>query len=161
MAKEKEIEEIEQKIGALYDKIYEKRPSHFRKRDIVNAFFASLLFGLIFMFKGSLLEISLNLTAAHVFVIVILTAVILSLQIYYVGFTRIGPKEMGKRHFGQFWAKRFFTFYIIALAVPLMLIYIYDINTLVATNFDIVRIVVAVSMPCAIGAAIPSLLKQY
>jgi uncharacterized membrane protein len=157
----REIEEIEHKIAALYDKIYEKRPSHFRKRDIINSFFASFLFGLIFLFKGSLLEISLNLKNAHLAVIVIVTIVILSLEIYFVGYTRIGPKEREQRKFGQFWAKRFFTLYLIALLVPLILVYLYDLNTIVAGGFDILRIVIAVSMPCAVGAAIPSLLKQY
>ncbi|MBN2112149.1 DUF2391 family protein [Candidatus Woesearchaeota archaeon] len=157
----KEVEEIENKIGVLYDKIYEKRPSHFGKRDIVNAVFASLTFGLIFLFKGSLIDISLNLKEIHLILIVAVTAVILTLEIYFVGFTRIGPTERGKRRFGQFWAKRFFTFYGVSLLIPLCLVYLYDINNIVAGGFDILKIVIAVSMPCTIGAAIPGLLKQY
>lgn len=158
---EKEGEKIERQIAALYEKLLEKRPSHFRKRDIANAFFASLLLGLVFMFKGSLIEISLNLTGKNLLVIVIATLAILTLQIYYVGYTRVSQKERRKRRFGQFWAKRLSTLYIIAIIVSLLLVYIYGINKLVSSNYDILKIVIAVSMPCAVGAAIPSLLKQY
>lgn len=160
--KEKEeIEHIEQKIGDLYDKIYAKKPSHFRKRDIINSFFASFVLGLVFIFKGSLVEISINLKNTHLALIVFATVVMLSLEIYFVGYTRVGTKEREQRKLGQFWAKRFFNLYIIALLVPLILVYLFDLKTLLGGGFNIIKVVIAVSMPCAIGAAIPSLLKQY
>ena len=62
---QQEIIKIEHKLNSLYEKLLEKRPSHFRTRDIVNAFFASLLFGLTFIFKGALIQIALTLKPIH------------------------------------------------------------------------------------------------
>lgn len=160
MGTKEEIDRIEKQISSLYDKLYEKRPSHFHKRDIVNAFFASFVLGLVFLFKGSLVEISLNLTNNNLFAIVFVTIVILSFEIYYVGYTRVSPSEKKNRKFGQFWLKRILTLYSISIIVPLVIVYLFGINSLVS-NGGIFRIIIAVSMPCAIGAAVPSLLKQY
>jgi uncharacterized membrane protein len=158
---DKEIEKIEQSISRLQEKLLEKRPSHFRERDIVNAFFASLLLGLVFIFKGSLIEISMRLSSQNLAAITIATIIILTLEIYFVGYTRVSRKEKKTRHFGQFWIKRLLTFYVISMIVSLLIVYIYGINLWVGGNYEIVKLVVAVSMPCAIGAAIPSMLRQY
>ena len=160
MAKaEQEIKKIEDQISRLSDKILEKRPSHFRKRDIINSLFASLLFGTIFVLKGLIVDVSLRLTINHVVLIIILTTVVLTSEIYFIGYSRVTDKE--KRKFGQFWAKRFFTLYGIALLVSLLLVYVYNINSFAADTFGVFKIVVTVSFPCAIAAAIPSLLKRY
>ena len=155
----KEIRHIERQIRDLYEKIYEKRPSHFHFRDIVNAFVGSLILGLTFVFKGSLIELSLTLTKYHLFFIILITSILLTFQIYFVGYSRVKHKE--KRKFDQFWAKRFFSLYSIAILVSLALVYLFNMNSLTTSLLDIFKIVITVSMPCAVGAAIPSLLKQY
>lgn len=157
----KEIEKIENQINRLYDKLLEKRPSHFRERDVVNAFFASLILGLVFLFKGSLIQISLMLKDGNLIAIIIATILILTLEIYFVGYTRISPKERETRHFGQFWLKRIMTLYLISIIASVFLVYLYGVNNIAGSSANILRVVIAVSMPCAIGAAIPSLLKQY
>ncbi len=157
----KEIEKIEEQMGKLHDKLLEKRPSHFRRRDIINAFFASFLLGLVFLFKGSLIQISLHLTEKNIIAIILTTIVILTLEIYFVGYTRVNPKERETRHFGQFWLKRLFTLYIISIIVSLGLVYLYGVNDIVGSSLNVFKVVVAVSMPCAVGAAMPSLLKKY
>jgi len=156
---EKEVKHIEKQIDNLYEKLYEKVPSHFHYRDIINAFVGSLVLGLTFVFKGSLIQISLTLTKAHLAFIVLVTAVILTFQIYFVGYSRVKYKH--RRKFGQFWAKRFFTLYFIAILVSLSLVYLFNMDSLAGSLYGVFKIVIAVSMPCAIGAAIPSLLKQY
>lgn len=154
-----EIKHIESQISNLYEKLYEKRPSHFHFRDVINAFMGSTILGLTFVFKGSLIELSLTLTKYHLFFIILTTAILLTFQIYFVGYSRVKQKK--KRKFDQFWAKRFFTLYGIAVFVSLALVYLFNMNSLTSSLFDIFKIVVAVSMPCAIGAAVPSLLKRY
>lgn len=156
---EKEIRKIESKISELHEKILQKRPSHFRARDIVNAFFASLIVGLVFIFKGSLFDVAIRLTNTHLITIVVVTLGILTAEIYFIGYSRVKRKR--ERRFCQFWLKRLVTLYVIAIIVSLFLVYLFNINNLVHTSYDVLRIVVAVSMPCAVGAAVPSLLKQY
>lgn len=155
----KEIKKIGSKISDLHEKILEKRPSHFKSRDIMNAFFASLILGLVFIFKGSLFDIAVKLSGTHLVAIVIATLIILTAEIYFIGYSRVKKKK--ERHFCQFWLKRLVTLYAIAILISLFLIYIFGINILVHTSYDVLRIVIALSMPCAIGAAVPSLLKQY
>ncbi len=156
---EQDIYHIEREIHNLYEKLYEKRPSHFHFRDIINSFVGSLILGLTFVFKGSLIELSLTLTKVNISFIILVTAIILTFQIYFMGYSRVKHKK--RRKFGQFWAKRFFTLYFIAILVSFMLVYLFNMDA-VASNFtNVLKIVIAVSMPCAIGAAIPSLLKHY
>jgi len=155
----KEIAEIYKKIAHLEEKLLEKRPSHFRKRDVINAFFGSLLFGLTFMFKGLLFDISLKLSITHLFFIILSTVVLLSVEIYYIAYSRVPDKE--QRRFGQFWIKRITTIYGIAILSSLFLVYLYGINNIVGTSANIWKVVIAVSLPCAVGAAVPSLLKKY
>lgn len=158
---EREVHCIELKIHDLHDKLYEKKPSHWHFRDIVNSFMGSLILGLTFIFKGSLVSISLTLANLHLTYIIIVTSILLTFEIYYIAYSRVGPKERKTRHFGQFWAKRFFTLYGIAFFVSLMLIYLFNMDSLAGSFYNVMKIVISVSMPCALGAAIPSLLKQY
>lgn len=157
----KDVKHIERQIDDLYEKIYEKRPGHWHYRDIINAFVGSLVLGLTFVFKGALIQVSLTLTNSHLFLIVLTTSLLLTFQIYFVGYSRVGTTERRKRRFGQFWAKRFFTLYLIAIIVSFALVYLFNMNALAGTIYNVLKIVIAVSMPCAIGAAVPSLLKQY
>ena len=156
---EREIDDIEKQIKLLNDRLLEKIPHHFRAKDIVNAFFGSLIVGVTFVFKGLLIDISKSLTTMHVLLIILFTSIILTAQIYYIAYRRVKDKK--HRKFGQFWAKRFFTLYLIAVVVSLFIVYLYNMNSIVDSSVEIVRMVVAVSMPCVIGAAIPSLLRQF
>jgi uncharacterized membrane protein len=155
----REVGEIEQEIRLLEEKLLEKRPSHFSKRDVVNAFFASLIIGFTIILKGRVVDIALNLTATHIIALVIGTCAILYAEIYYVGYTRVRPEE--HRRLGQFMAKRFFTFYGVSVTVAFGLTYLLGIDRFIPTFAGVLKLVALVSMPCAAGAAIPSMLKQF
>lgn len=155
----KEVTEIEHQIRYLEEKLIEKRPSHFSKRNIINAFFASLIFGITIVLKGRVIDIALALNAVHLLAIIIVTSIILFGEIYYIGYTRVKPEE--NRKLGQFMAKRFFAFYGVAFIVSFGLIYMLGINSFIPALSGILKLAVLVSMPCAIAAAIPSMLKQY
>jgi len=45
--------------------------------------------------------------------------------------------------------------------VSLYLVYIFGVNNIMASGLNVAKMIVVLSMPCAVGAAIPSLLKQY
>ncbi len=155
----REVEEIERQIRFLEEKLLEKRPSHFSRRNVINALFASFIIGFTIILKGRVIDIALALNPVHLWIIVFSTALILFLEIYYIGYTRVKPEE--HRRFGQFLAKRFLTFYGVAVIVSFFLIYVLGINQFIPTFTGVLKLIVLVSMPCAVGASIPSMLKQF
>ena len=157
----KEMKKIEEKIQELHESLIEKIPSHFSMRHVISAFIGALLFGLTFVMKGLLFQIALALTWKEIILIIISTLLILSGEIYFVGYFRLKPKHRKKRRFGQFWLKRITTYYGIAIAVSLFLIYIYGLEIFVGTTCNIFKLVVAVSLPAAIGASLADLVSKY
>ncbi len=156
---EKEIRKIEYDMELLRRKLIEKVPEHFSMRDFVNAFFGALLIGLTFIFKGALVRTIAVMGTARLMLVILATFVILIAEIYFIGYSRVKHKE--RRHFGQFLTKRLFSLYFTSLLVSILLVYIFGVNSIAGNNFEALKIVFVLAMPCAIGAAIPSLLKQY
>lgn len=156
---EKELEEIKNIIISMKNKVLEKRPSHFSRRDIINAFFGSLIIGLTFVLKGALIQTALNISWYHLEAIVVVTLMILFVEIYFIGYSRVSDKS--HRTFGQFMTKRMLTLYGISILVSFFLVYLFNVNTLVPGFYGTMKLVVILSMPSAIGAAVPNLLKQY
>ena len=133
-------------------------PEHFGAKDIVYSFFGALVIGLTFMFKGLLIQAGMNLRWENVVLIVLTTLLILTFEIYFIGYSRVRNKE--KRPFAQFWAKRLISIYLISIAVSFMLAYLFGINYMAGNTEVLLKIIFAVSMPCAIGAAFTDLLKR-
>jgi uncharacterized membrane protein len=156
-----EIEHIEKNIDLLREKLLEKTPSHFSKRDVVNAAFSSLILGINFVLNGATVSTALRLTNVHVVLITICTLLILFAEIYFIAWSRV--KDKSNRKLGQFMAKRLCTLYLITCLVSLFLVNILNINHApgISSFYDVMKVVLLITMPCAIGAAIPSLLKQY
>jgi uncharacterized membrane protein len=158
---QQEIAHIDQNVELIREKLLEKTPSHFSVRDVVNASFGSLMFGITFILKGATVSTALRLTDLHVFLIVISTLLILSAEIYFIGYSRV--KDKNSRKLGQFLMKRLCTLYLISCIVSLSLVYTFNVNNAPGLEgiSDVLKVVVLVAMPCAVGAAVPSLLKQY
>jgi uncharacterized membrane protein len=156
------VKEIKKSLSALRVKLLEKRPEPFSTIDILYAFFASLVIGLGFAFKGSLISFAVNLTSFHINFIILTTILFLTAEAYFLGYRRVSNKN--ERKIGQFLFKRVATLLILSLLVSLFLVYTFGINyqPLIDNNIiNIFKVVVALTMPCATGAAIPSLLKKY
>jgi uncharacterized membrane protein len=134
----------------------EEPPEHFSFKDVARSFFGALFLGFAMLSK-LLVDVASNL---NIWLIVVFTSLILTTEIYFIGFARLKYQERKTRYFAEFWAKRFFTFYIVAIAVSAMLIWLYTINTLVPQD-GMISLVLALSMPCAIGAASADLLRKY
>lgn len=158
---ENDIQRIEQDIDFLRSKLVEKHPSHFSNRDIINTFFGALIIGLTFIMKGAVVSTAEALTQPNALLIVLSTIVILTSEIYWIGYSRVGKEERKKRSFFQFWAKRIITLYGIAIIVSVYLVYVFGVNQFFTTEQGVFNVVILLSMPCAIGAAIPHLLKKY
>jgi uncharacterized membrane protein len=154
------LEDIRKDVIAIKNHLIEKEPDKFSIGDLIDSFFGALILGLTFALKGLLIQIGSALTNANVIAIIITTVVILTAEIYFIGYKRVRVKK--ERPFGQFWLKRILAFYAVAFVVASLLVYIYGIPNLPGVTTDsILRIIVAISMPCAIGAAIGDLLKRY
>jgi len=155
----KNIDQIAEDTKVLRERLVEKIPGHFGMRHVVAAFFGALFFGFTFVLKGLLFQVGLALSNFHLVMITLATLAILSAEIYFVGYTRVPDKE--RRLFGQFWAKRIIAYYFIALFTSFLLLYVYGITVIVGDPFLVFKLVVAVSFPAAIGAAISDLLGKY
>lgn len=158
----KELRILEHNIEKLRDGLIEKVPSKFSTRDVINAFFGALFLGLTFVLKGGQVAISMNMELIHVFSIIAVTLLILMAEIYFISYVRV--KDRTKRHLSQFMTKRLLTLYGITLIVTIGLVYIFNLNTFPGIDndpYNIAKMIIATSFPCAIGAAVPSLLKKY
>lgn len=159
LIEEKEIESINSRLSTLREDLVEKVPTHFSAKDIVSAFFGALLIGLTFSLKGGTVRAAESLTNFHIIAIIFSTIVILSAEIYFVGYARVKNKK--ERPAGQFIIKRLITLYIISMLVSLYLVYIFALNYQFPDKYGIFSMVILISMPCAVGSAIPSILKKY
>lgn len=152
-------DKIAKDVAILRERLVEKIPGHFGAEHVMVAFFGALLFGFTFVLKGLLFNVGLMLNWKHLIYITLATWILLTAEIYFVGYKRVPNKY--QRHFGQFWAKRIVTYYFIALVTAALLLWLYQITEIAGTAYNILKLVVAVSFPAAIGAAISDLLGKY
>jgi uncharacterized membrane protein len=155
------IDQIARDTQILRERLVEKIPGHFDMRHVIVAFFGALFFGFTFVLKGLLFQVGLALTTFKLILITIATWAILSAEIYFVGYARVPAEQRKIRTFGQFWAKRITTYYFISLVAAALLLYIYGIAELAGTPDNVLKLVVAISFPAAIGAAVADLLGKY
>jgi uncharacterized membrane protein len=156
------IDDIKKGVDELRDRLLIKEPADFSMRDLTDSFFGALLLGLTFALKGMLVQVSSALQSIHLIMIVVSTLLLLTAEIYFIGYRRVKEKE--KRKFCQFWLKRLVVFYLVAVAVALLLVYLFGLNllpTVSANGMGVLKLVILISMPAAIGAAIADLLKKY
>ncbi len=155
------LERIEQEVHLIKERLVEKIPGHFDMRHVVAAFFGALFFGFTFVLKGLLLQVGLSLGMFHIIIISLTTWLILTAEIYFVGYARIPISQRKQRTFGQFWAKRIITYYLIALFVSYMLLFVYGLTNIAQDAYHVFKLTIAISLPAAIGAAISDLLGKY
>jgi uncharacterized membrane protein len=137
-----------------------KEPAHFSKEDIFYSFFGALFVGIAFMSKGIVIDISRVLTASHIVSIIIVTSLLITVQIYYVGYRRVPLYERKQRTPGEFWAKRFFTIYLVSLLAATLLLYMYNVNYLIGSQENIAKAIIALAMPCSLGATFSDLFRK-
>ncbi len=157
----KEIEYIEEHIGSIKNRLLDRVPDHFSRRDVMNAFFGALTIGLTFILKGGTVKTAVGLDLPHTELIIAATMFVLFAEIYFIGYSRVRNKS--QRRFGQFMTKRLLCLYGITLVISISLVYLFNLNNseLIGSFSDVLKVVFLVAFPCAIGAAIPSLLKQF
>ncbi len=132
-------------------------PEHFSAREIVSAFIISLIVGVSFVMNTLLFKASESLTAKHLILIIFATIILLTVEIYYVGYERVRNKVA--RPFCQFWLKRFLSFYSVSIIASFLIVYLFGIDMLASSFQHTLRIVIAASLPCAIGTALSDLVR--
>lgn len=146
-----EIKEIKEILTDAYP------PEHFSAKDMMTALLAAIIVGSSFFFNTLLVSTSIQLTFKQVVGIILVTSLVLTAEIYFVGYERVHNKS--RRRFGQFWAKRFFAFYGISLAVAFSLAYLYGFTAALGSNAEILRVIIAVSFPCTVAIGLADLVK--
>jgi len=153
----KKINKIAADVELLKKELLTHEPEHFGKKDIIHSFFGSLVVGLTFIFKGLLIESSLRLNWVNVSIIVLTTILIITFEIYFIGYSRVKHKK--KRKPLQFVIKRLIAVYLITLSVSLFLTIIFGISEYARNISELAKIILVLSMPCGIGAVISDLFK--
>lgn len=137
----------------------ERVPDHFNTRHIVGSIFGALLFGLPFVPKGLFIDVTAKLSSNHALAMILSIVGILTAEIYFIGYSRVHNKDT--RHFGQFWGKRLVAYTAVGFCVSIFLIYLYGLNYLVLNDQHLRYLVLALALPCCIGASVTDLLKKY
>ncbi|HSU72634.1 MAG TPA: DUF2391 family protein [Candidatus Binatia bacterium] len=158
MKKTATLKHIDSDLDSIRNTL-ERVPDHFNMRHVVGSLFGALLFGLPFVPKGLFIDVTAKLTPNHALAMLISIAVILTMEIYYIGYARVHDKD--KRHFGQFWGKRIVAYVAVGFFVSVFLIYLYGLNYLVASQIHLRYLMLALALPCCIGASVTDLLKKY
>lgn len=157
----KKIDIIKKEVEELKTKLLEQEPEHFSRKDLIDSFFGALTLAFTFALKGLVLEVAKMLTATHIFFIILSTFIILTAEIYFIGYSRVKYKTA--RKFGQFWAKRIMAFYAVAIIVSVFFVFVFGLDRVMkpTSPWDIQKLIILISMPSATGAAIGDLLRKY
>lgn len=163
---EREIEElkdeddiIKKDIDTIRRELVDKTPEHFSQKDVLRSFMGSLFLAFSVAFSSNILNAARSIPATHLKLVVLFTIIILTAEIFFIGYQRVEDKS--RRKFGQFWIKRLLAFYVVALVVSVMLTYIFGLIYLVDSPEHYYRMVLLISGPASIGASISDLLKKY
>jgi len=156
-----DLEQIKQLLNDRADDLASSTIEHFSKKDIIISFFGAMLVGSGFIFKGKILEISQTLNAERMIWIFIFTILILLAEIYFIGYSKVKDKK--HRPFWKFAVKRIATVYCVSLLVGYIVVPLYNVHTLIADGsfYETTKIVIAISFPASIGAALTDLLKKF
>jgi uncharacterized membrane protein len=156
---EHDITKIENIVEKLKECVVDRTPSYFSNQDVVISFLGALFFGITFIMKGNLINTTIRLDSMRLVLISIATILVLVLGIYFLGYKRVKDRE--RRRPFQFIMKRLITLYIVSIIVPFFLIYIFAVNQQVGTMDNVIKLVVVLSMPCAIGTSISYLFNKF
>ncbi|MGV8151140.1 MAG: DUF2391 family protein [Candidatus Woesearchaeota archaeon] len=163
---EREIDEIKaedgiirQDIERIKRELVDKTPEHFGQKDVIRSFMGSLFLAFSVAFSSNVLNAARQIPQQHIILVVVFTIIILTAEIYFIGYQRVDDKE--HRKFGQFWIKRLIAFYVVALIVSFILTYIFGLVYLVDSPQHFYNLIILITAPASIGASISDLLKKY
>lgn len=154
-----ETDLIKEDVERVKDKLIDHTPDHFSRQDLVRASIGALFLGFSVLFSGNLPVLATRMPDPYFFVIIFDTILLLTLEIYVIGYSRVKDKQT--RKFGQFWMKRILAFYATALIIAIVLAYTFGLQYVVSSDKYFLNLIIILSAPCAIGASLGDLLKKY
>ena len=154
-----ETDLIKSDVERIKDKLIDHTPEHFSRTDFIRASIGALFLGFSVLFSGNLMNIAEKMPIAHLPIILIGTIIILTLEIYIIGYSRVTDKHT--RKFGQFWMKRIVSFYLVSIIITIVLAFTFGLQYVAPTKESLLNMIVIISAPCAIGASLGDLLKKY
>jgi uncharacterized membrane protein len=154
-----ETDLIKDDVERIRDKLIDHTPEHFSKQDFVRASIGALFLGFSVLFSSNIVNLATKIPTPQLFVIMFGTILILTLEIYIIGYSRVTDKIT--RKFGQFWMKRVAAFYTTAFIIAILLAFTFGLQYLLPTGTHFLNFIVILSAPCAIGASLGDLLKKY
>jgi uncharacterized membrane protein len=154
-----ETDMIKSDVERVKDKLIDHTPEHFSNQDLIRASIGALFLGFSVLFSGNLPVLASRIPTPYFFIIIFDTILILTLEIYIIGYSRVKDKQT--RKFGQFWIKRVLAFYVTALIMATILAFTFGLQYVVSSDRYFFNLVIILSAPCAIGASLGDLLKKY
>lgn len=154
-----ETDLIKDDVERIKDKLIDHTPEHFSKQDLVRASIGALFLGFSVLFSNNIVNLSTRIPVPQLFVIIFGTIIILTLEIYIIGYSRVTDKIT--RRFGQFWMKRVAAFYMTAVVIAALLTFTFGLQYLLPDTIHFINFIVILSAPCAVGASLGDLLKKY
>jgi uncharacterized membrane protein len=154
-----ETDLIKNDVERIKDKLIDHTPEHFSRQDFIRASIGALFLGFSVLFSGNLINLATKIPIPHLFIIMLGTLFILTLEIYIIGYSRVIDKDT--RKFGQFWIKRILSFYLTALIIAGLLAYTFGLQYVLPSIGSFANLIIILSAPCAIGASLGDLLKKY
>jgi uncharacterized membrane protein len=132
-------------------------PHHFSVHDFLNAVFGSFFVALTFLFKGGMTSIALNMPVANMIALVIFTFVIITFEIYMLGYRYV--RKRAQRPFRQFWVHRFTTMVLASFGSIYLIMYLYGLDANY-THIEMLRIACTIFLPAAAAGAAMELLRK-
>jgi len=154
-----ETDLIKNDVERVKDKLIDHTPEHFSRQDTIRASIGALFLGFSVLFSGNLVNLTMTIPEYHMIFIVIGTIIILTLEIYIIGYSRVTDKVT--RRFGQFWFKRLALFYMTGIIISVVLAFTFGLQYVLPDKLHMLNLIIIVSAPCAIGASLGDLLKKY
>ena len=154
-----ETDLIKNDVERIKDKLIDHTPEHFSRQDTIRASIGALFLGFSVLFSGNLVNLAIKMPSYHFLFIILGTIIILTLEIYIIGYSRVTDKVT--RKFGQFWMKRLTLFYATGIIIAVVLAFTFGLQYVVPNKAQFLSLIVIVSAPCAIGASLGDLLKKY
>jgi uncharacterized membrane protein len=154
-----DLERIDKKISTIKLKLVDHAPAPYSLKDVVRAFFGSLLVGLTFLHKGALIQGAQHLSIIHLVAIAGLSVIVVSAETYYLGYRKVIDKR--ERPPGQFIFKRVLTFASVAFLVSVGLVFLFALNEQLTSVYELWSIIIALCMPCMLGACLGDMVKKY
>jgi len=154
-----ETDLIKNDVERVKDKLIDHTPEHFSRQDFIRASIGALFLGFSVLFSSNLESLATRIPKYYLIYIVLATVLILTLEIYIIGYSRVTDKVT--RKFGQFWMKRIMLFYLTAIIIAGALAFTFGLQYMLPDKGEFFNLIIIVSSPCAIGASLGDLLKKY